>query len=91
MGILSEDAEVAEDEIEKLITASLDPDCDAIKAWGAGDWLECVTDENLGITATTTDDAIEDLAERIISDGPINGADIIEGLDGYLRARRDDA
>jgi hypothetical protein len=88
VGTLTDDAQTAENEIEAAIESWCD-ESDAIKVWDASDWLQGETNADLGITATTADDELEAISDKIRNDA-VGEADIIDGLDSHLQRRRDD-
>ena len=89
IGKLSDDALLAESEIEHLIEQSLD-EADAIKAWNAADWLQetdpLTVAEELGITADMSEDDVlaleKDAVELYLEPGT---CDIITNMGGYLK------
>ena len=88
IGKLSDDALLAESEIEHLIEQSLDEESDAIKVWDAADWLTdpLTVAEELGITADMSEDdvvALEGTAVELYREP--GTCDIITNMGGYLK------
>lgn len=102
VAVLGEDAQAAEEEIEKLLglpTGYGDdpnqgfPDSDLIGVWDIGGATNgCEVDE-FGITADTTDARLEEIEQEILTglagcgDSPVA---VCHGLDDYLKGLRDD-
>lgn len=89
IGVLSDRGVELRWELEEHIEQWIDHDQDCIKSWDAGDWLQNETPETLGITANTTDEELEQIAQTIRDNAPIGECDVIEGLEEYLEHVRD--
>lgn len=104
VAILNEDAQAAEEEIEKLLGLPSQEygygesnqgfdDSDLVGVWGIdGATNGCEADE-YGITADTTDTRLEEIEQEILSDlAACNGSAIAvcHGLDDYLKGLRND-
>jgi hypothetical protein len=88
IGRYTEDAQLA---IEEL-TAYCDGDTwtGEIHVWDASDWFSGTSEDDLGITVTTTDDELEDIAEKLLEEAHSHNVDEIDGLEEYLKDRREE-
>jgi len=86
VGTLNRDAENAYLEIESLLERFVDY---TLGVWWADEWLEDVPDDELGITAETTDEELEKLAEELDDEAASYGARL-RGTYQYLVHRRDE-
>jgi hypothetical protein len=90
------DARSACEEIERLCEAAGDDDEEQIRVWDAADWFEPFGGDveqahELGITAATTDEQLDEIQEREETTASENGCDEIEGAFEHLRRLRDHA
>ena len=88
----SADAETAISEIASLCERA----DEKLQVWDAADWLDGLGSRDtqrreLEITAATTDDQLNPIETRLISEARRDGIDEIEGLAKYLRRLRDEA
>lgn len=89
VGVLDEDADAAEDEFSAALHAF---EARGMTAWKEDIWLEKSTDEDLGVTSDTTDDALLVLAEEIAADALREDVFVSSfGVFLELKARRDAA
>jgi hypothetical protein len=72
--------------IQKEIENSITEEYDAIKVWDADNWFECCNAADFDININTTDEELEQLAEKWSSD---EQADIIEGVQEFFEKLRD--
>jgi hypothetical protein len=84
VGRLNEDARAAEEELEKLLDDYADG---TIGLWEAGEWLQDSSDEDLGVTATSTDDELAKKARELEEEARAEGA-IVVWLEDELKERR---
>jgi len=85
VGILNQDAENAYLELESLLERFVDYD---LGVWWADEWLADTPDEELGISAETTDEELEKLTEEWDDEAASYGARL-RGTYEYLCERRD--
>lgn len=83
VGRLNEDAREAEEELEKLLEDYADG---SIGLWEAGDWLQHNADEDLGVTASSTDEELAKKAKELEDDARAEGA-VVVGIEEHLRER----
>ncbi|WP_461367790.1 hypothetical protein [Candidatus Darwinibacter acetoxidans] len=81
---LNEDAREAEEELEKLLEDYVD---ESIGLWDAGEWLQDSSDEDLGVTAASTDDELAKKARELEEEARAEGA-IVVWLEDELKERR---
>lgn len=67
---------------------SYSSESDLLVVYDAGDWL-CDTVDDLGITAETTNEQLEAMAEELIAQANSDGVDVLDGIEEYLRYHRD--
>lgn len=88
------DSEAAQQAVEALTDPDQDwPVEDQVQGWRAEDWLrtDCSdTARELRITADTTDERLDEIAEEVLADAQDHGVIVIPDLNGYLRQVRDD-
>ena len=84
VGRLNEDARAAEEELEKLLDDYADG---TIGLWDAGEWLQDSSDEDLGVTATSTDEELAKKARELEEEARAEGA-IVVWLEDELKERR---
>lgn len=89
----SDDADAADDELGVLLWRDdWDPD-DCVNAWDVADWMAGMgTREQqraeLGITAVTDDDQLDEIADRL--SGELAANEVVDGLRSYLGMLRDE-
>ncbi len=94
VGHLDDDATEAQEAIADLCLATEDEDEDIVSIWEASDWFsdgEKRTRAQLGITPATTDEQLEEMSARLLSEARSEGVDVLDGLDKYLTMLRDEA
>ena len=84
VGRLNEDAREAEEELEQLLEDYVDG---SIGLWDAGEWLQDSSDEELGVTAASTDDELAKKARELEEEARAEGA-IVVWLEDELKERR---
>jgi hypothetical protein len=84
VGRLNEDARDAEEELEKILEDYVDG---SIGLWDAGEWLQDSSDEELGVTAASTDDELAKKARELEEEARAEGA-IVVWLEDELKERR---
>ena len=84
VGRLNEDARDAEEELEQLLEDYVDG---SIGLWDAGEWLQDSSDEELGVTAASTDDELAKKARELEEEARAEGA-IVVWLEDELKERR---
>ena len=62
---------------------------DLLVVWEAGDWLTPTPTEELGITAETTDEELEEIGRELTAEAHADGIHCLEGLEEELEERRD--
>lgn len=85
VGRLNEDACEAEEELEKLLEDYADG---SIGLWEAGDWLQDSSDEDLGVTAASTDDELAKKARELEEEARAEGA-VVVWIEDHLKERRE--
>jgi hypothetical protein len=85
VGRLNEDAREAEEELEKLLEDYADG---SIGLWEAGDWLQDSSDEDLGVTAASTDDELAKKARELEEEARAEGA-VVVWIEDHLKERRE--
>jgi hypothetical protein len=85
LGRLNEDAREAEEELEKLLEAYADG---SIGLWDAGEWLQDSSDEDLGVTATSTDEDLAKKARELEEEACAEGA-VVVWIEDELKERRE--
>lgn len=94
IGRYSDDAMSARDEIDDLRHKYDSDDTAALVVWEAADWYDAMgaaeVVRELGITADTTDEQIEALAESELAKARADDVDDVEGLERYLTRLRDE-
>ena len=91
VAVLNEDATDAQSEIEALCDATRSDDEARLRVWSASDWFAAIGDRiaqavGIGITAATTDDELDTIADR--ETAAADDVDVLEGLRPYLRDLR---
>jgi hypothetical protein len=91
VGCLTDDAMIAESEIERMIDKWLDED-DALKVWDASDWYQNDTALDLGIRADMTNEECAVLAENLEQDALDSGdVDVLNGMGAqWVMSKRDE-
>lgn len=84
VGRLNEDAREAEEDLEQLLEDYVDG---SIGLWDAGEWLQDSSDEELGVTATSTDEDLAKKARELEEEARAEGA-IVVWLEDELKERR---
>jgi len=85
VGHLTEDAREAEEELEKLLEDYVDR---SIGLWDAGEWLQDSSDEELGVTAASTDDELAKKARELEEEARAEGA-VVVWIEDHLKERRE--
>jgi len=95
VGVLNDDAMAAEWEIYEIIENwREDPTVSVVEEISVGDWYSGGDDpcDELGLTAETTDDELEQLAAKIEEDirAAAGAVVVVTGAEEWVRARRDE-
>ena len=93
VGVLGEDAQAAEAEIEQIITREYDAGAlegtrDLVAAWDIDGVVNGEEVDTYGITAATTDERLDEIEKELLAD--LGGVAVCHGLDDHLRGLRDD-
>jgi hypothetical protein len=83
VGRLNEDAKAAEEELEEELEGYAD---ESIGLYEAGDWLQDSSDEDLGVTANSTDEELARIARRLEEEARAESA-VVVGIEEHLRER----
>ena len=92
VGVYSKDAEAAREAIEALCENSFADESAQLNVWEAADWMastgscqhQCT---DLGITAETTDEALDAIEAKLTKEAEDDDV-TLDGLDAYLRTLR---
>lgn len=87
IGTLTEDAKAASEELERELETSTNIYEEA-QIWDAADWLQDEDVTSLGITATTTDEQLQEIADKITDD--LETLTHLENLTRALERMRDE-
>jgi hypothetical protein len=87
VGEYTTEAETASDDINELCLRCNDP-TDCLQVWDAFDWLNDLSAAALGITAETTDDDLDAIADRVRNEAANDDVDVLENLDKCLQYKR---
>lgn len=60
-----------------------------VSSWFVNDWLDVTTDKELGISAATTDEELEQIAEQIESDAKSDDIYLLDSVLDYIKESRD--
>lgn len=85
VGRLNEDALDAEEELEKILEEYADG---TIGLWDAADWLQDSSDEDLGVTADSSDDELAKKARELEEEARAEGA-VVVWIEDELKERRE--
>jgi hypothetical protein len=88
VGTFTEDAETAMSEIEEMCERTHNNHPEPIVSWEAQEWLYHSSNEELKITADTTDSELDEIADKIRDDARNEDVDLLFGLDEELQRRR---
>ena len=94
VGRLTEDAQDAEEDIREAIDRGVYTE-DYVEVWDADEWFAETGEHNVraeyGITASTTDDELDAIVERMEHDAAAENVDILDNADRFARQCRDNA
>ena len=85
VGRLNEDARKAEEELEEELDGYAD---ESIGLYEAGDWLQDSSDEDLGVTAASTDDELAKKARELEEEARAEGT-VVVWIEDHLKERRE--
>lgn len=93
VGVLGEDAQAAEAEIEQIIASEYDAGAlegtnALVAAWDINGVVNGEEADTYNITAATTDERLEEIETELLTD--MGGVAVCHGLDDHLRKLRDD-
>jgi hypothetical protein len=82
----TDDALEADDYITEYLATKYDPGDQVVSVWDASDWFQNAPPD---VPGTISDEELDIMAEELISD--TDGVHVIEGIEGYLWDRREEA